>query len=516
LYRSCKSIKAEVERAASMCVEHLYPFRVGRINADGLGGDNRALADEYGVDSVPTFFLFHNPAHVDRSAADVLAQFEQGAEEEDEAWEARRRELFAHGPRAFPVLSTAESMLAGMAKMTDAEVRIMPVKQFGMNDSSFDVASWIFWRGTSDGKIPTTAVLYTPPFHTIIEANMKSGNASEVLAEAQAMRATFDRTATQLLQFSNLRFASVDSDDIMMDFELPPGKATLVIYTDHDEGRHLYTGPFVPASPKQEPEAAQAAVDALQRFILTVDIPLVTTVWHKSLQSSRKRVNLFSLFFVSGRQFEDQVTLARITQSLQGVASALEARGLIQRGNFTIAVADGEKYASWMKTFGLNPLLLPALALEDGQTGLFYRGPLGLAFESALAAEPNTTVFEPVQGAMEEWFARTGKSGEQSVSVDAATGSTSAASADEDAVYDSLKVPAAPEANAREHKPLHWASAPAPMLLDYYQRFFAGMLKSHGKADDRRPVTKAKPADKSKLKERAENGEEEDEAADSL
>lgn len=214
---------------------------------------------------------------------------------------------------------------AGADKLLGLEQHISPVKNF--DGPSHELAMWLFWRGQSDRSFHTTLMLFEPPNLT-----------GPAAAEAEELRAAFEGAAEDLLRFSNLRFASVSNVEAMADFELPTDRATVVVYKDHDEGRAIYTGPPVSME--------------IARFTLIHDVPLVTTnLWHRNLQQSRKRVTSLGLFFVTGKQFEDGPTLARVKASLKEVVLGLEAQGAVTRGDFTLAIVDGTKYKSWLQAY---------------------------------------------------------------------------------------------------------------------------------------------------------------------
>ena len=253
----------------------------------------------------------------------------------------------------FPALSTGEAVAAGLAKLVGADLDLAPARRFGAfadgvaavgagggaNVSALEVAEWLFWRGTSDGKLQTTVVLYDPPAGA-------GGGAGD------ALRAAFAAVSRDLLRMANLRFAHVgDAPDVLRDFELDAAAPTLVLYAEHDEGRHVYAGP---------PDAA-----ALRAWVLRHDTPLVTDVWHKTLHGMRARVRTFALFFVDEPQAEHFASMQRLKAGLRAAIAPLVADGTLRRGEFTLAVADGKKYRSWRAELGLpadGPL--PALGIE--------------------------------------------------------------------------------------------------------------------------------------------------------
>ena len=150
-------------------------------------------------------------------------------------------------------------------------------------------------------QMQTTSVLYTPP-----------GLVGAAATAAQELDEAFTAVSKELLRFSNLRFAQVTSLDVLETFGIPTDCATVVTYTDHDEGRAEYAG------------AATAA--ALQDFIIRRDVPLVTSIWHKNLQTFRKRVDTLALLFVSEAQHDDPATMARLKHKVLSVLTDFEAK----------------------------------------------------------------------------------------------------------------------------------------------------------------------------------------------
>ena len=147
----------------------------------------------------------------------------------------------------------------------------------------------------------TTSVLYTPP-----------GLTGAAAAAGAALDDAFTAASKELLRYSNLRFAQVSDPTVMEVFEVPTDRASIVVYTDHDEGRVEYSG------------AVDAA--ALRDFVVRRDVPLVTSIWHKNLQFFRKRVSALVLFFVTEAQHDDPATFTRLRHKLDDVLYGMEAK----------------------------------------------------------------------------------------------------------------------------------------------------------------------------------------------
>ncbi len=260
----------------------------------------------------------------------------------------------------FPVLATGEAYVAGLARMLDVPgaASISPAKDVPPGAPGADLATWLFWRGADGGKLATTLTLYDPP---------------EAPASA-ALVAAFDDAASELFKDPALRFLRVRSAAAMADFEMPlaPG---VVLYKDHDEGRVDYAGALTG--------------EAITAWLRREAVPLVTLVSHKNLQRARSAVDSFALLFIEEAQGDHHATLRLALDVAHTIVYALEAAGVIERGRFTLGVANGEKYASWLQQFDLSAARLPALAFENVATRK-TAGDAGdlFAFDDASGAAP--------------------------------------------------------------------------------------------------------------------------------
>lgn len=261
----------------------------------------RDLTERLGVETFPTFFLYR-----------------------------------AGVPEPFPTLATGEAYVAGLARMlglagADA---LSPAKDVAPGTRGADLASWLFWRGADTGRLPTTLALFSPPG----------------APAAPALVAAFDAASALLFKDPNIRFLRVRSDEAMADLEMDiaPGVA---VYKEHDEGRVDYAG--------------ELTGEAMAAWLKREAVPLVTLITHKTLQRYRSVVKRLALLFVEGPQAEHLPTLRKTLDAAHKAVYALEAAGVVERGAFTLGVADGEKYVAWREQFGLAGATLPVLALED-------------------------------------------------------------------------------------------------------------------------------------------------------
>lgn len=363
---TCKAIRSEYERAADLAAKFSLPVKLGRFDANKHG---RYARDTLGLNQMPTFYLFRHANVEPEEGHDVTP------ENFTAAAFVRRDD--------FPTFTTGEAYAAGLAAMLGLrELDIDPAKVFDLGTEAFEVASWLFWRGTGDGKIPTTVVLY----------HDKETPSPDAAADA-ALLAAFRAASRNLMRFSNLRFAVVHEPTVMDEFEVPRAGVHIRLYKEHDEGSTDYSPRAWPGYlADRDPDATGDLTVDLQRFILVQDVPLVTDIWHRTLQSWRRRVRHLALFFVKTAHAEDEATMTRLLDGLKSAVFDLEAEGLLQRGNFTIGVADGEKYAAWMTHFGLHKEIHPSIGMEDTLTKKEYALP---PIAHAVPPEPSPT---PVPG----------------------------------------------------------------------------------------------------------------------
>jgi len=243
------------------------------------------------------------------------------------------------------MLTVGEAYVAGLGKILELgeKADVLPAKAFS---DSQELASWLFWRGSNEGKISTSLVFFDPV----------PGSAN---VEDEKARRVFGAVSRELMKNPNLRFAVVRGDPAMADdFDAPTDRATIAIYKDHDEGRVTYSGVM--------------ETDNFISWVKKEMIPMVVVVTHKTLQRYRKNVKFLALFFISDAQADSKATVARVLKELSTVAYSLEARGIVERGNFTLGLANGEKYEAWLHYYGLDAENLPAIVIEKPATEDLY------------------------------------------------------------------------------------------------------------------------------------------------
>jgi thioredoxin 1 len=302
----CRAVAPELQRAAWLAHNLSLPVALGAVDVDR----NRDLAERFGVESYPTFLLFRDGA-----------------------------------PQPFPTLTVGEAYVAGLGRLLGlgAAADVLPAKAFGEAAGADEIASWLFWRGANEGRIATTLVLF--------DAAGEGGGGDD-----EATRAVFGIVARDLMRNPNLRFAVVSNPSAVLDFDADPARASIVIFKDHDEGRSVYAGATGPGG------AAE-----LGAWVQAQSVPLVAVITHKTLQRYRRNVKLLALFFITDAQADSRPTVARLLKGLGEVAMALERRGVVKRGDFTLGLVNGDKYVAWLHHYGLDNERLPALALERMQ-----------------------------------------------------------------------------------------------------------------------------------------------------
>jgi thiol-disulfide isomerase/thioredoxin len=444
---TCRMVSPEFRRAAELARELALPLALAAVDVDA----SRALTERFGVTTYPTFLLFRNGGGGG------------GAPQP---------------PEPFPMLSVGEAYVAGLGRMLElgAAADVLPAKEFGGAGAGAagadELASWLFWRGAHEGKIATTLVLFDPLASAGAGAGAAGGAPEDVAA-----RATFGAVARDLMRNPNLRFAVVRSALGFEDFEADAHRASIVLYKDHDEGRAVFEAPAAAAAAGAEGAAALAA------WVQAQNVPLAALVTHKTLQRYRKNVELLALFFVTDAQADSRATVARLLARLTAVAGGLAARGVVRRGNFTLGLANGGKYVSWLHHYGLDGDRLPALVLERPATGELYALSEGAgafaaagACDAAALAQHNAAAaaVDPERRAVElPGFCGLGGEAAAAVSVGADGSATEAAAA-------AAAPPAPAEQVASGAAALTWVSVPEAQAAAWLER---AVSEGHGRVE---------------------------------
>lgn len=322
---TCKLLEPEMGRAAGLIADAGLEVEMAKVNADA----DDELKTRFGIARTPTFLLFR-----------------RGQE----------------APERFPTYRSGEAIFSKLQLMLRPDVPASnPAKVFTQYSK---LVRWLFWRGTDYGRLESTAVAFFPSDE--VEGEGCGGAASEdgeqdagecgddadgrdVRAEA-ATRDAFGAVALNMLD--SARFAEVRSNRVLNLFKMPNNTATIALYTDHDEGKHVYEG-----------DMADSA--AIQAFLVSRLVPMVVPVTHENLDYYSRKTPLLVHVFVSEEEFEDSNKKERCLGQLTKHARHMWEHGHLKRGEFTYALTNGEKYHEWMTAFGIpRGTPLPAVAVN--------------------------------------------------------------------------------------------------------------------------------------------------------
>lgn len=318
----CKNISPEYAKATKIATDMGIPVKFGALDGSHDEEFTRALE----VQQLPTFLFYRN-----------------GAVE------------------GFPSLTTAETIVAALARMTDFEGAdsILPIKTYGPETQVHDFTRWLFWRGTPEGKLSTTLALFSPPVEscTAEEAEGECTASTEdkiaKVKKIQEINRVYAEAAKLIMVNPQIRMITVNNAEIIENYyedgeDLQEPR--LVLYKDHDEGKTIYTGEL-------EPEAIKA-------WAFKQLIPMVASITHKNLQLYRRNVEKLALIFLEESQLENFVLVRSLIERLRLIAYKLEEDGIVERGKFTIGITDGEKYQSWVQFLQLPTDVLPVIGGE--------------------------------------------------------------------------------------------------------------------------------------------------------
>ena len=221
----CKKLAPEVEQLASLVAEHGLDVAVAKGNAN----EDHILKERFDVQRTPKFIFFRNGV--------------------------------AH---AFKTFRSGEAMFSKvLATLQPDAPPFSPAKQFS---DPMKLTEWLFWRGTDGGRLEPAAVLFQP----VVEERT-----SDELVSA------FHEFA--IANVLKMRFAVVTGEDVLQLFRMDPDHATVALYTEHDEGKHVFVG---------QP-------NKLGAFLLARLVPLVVPVDHITLLKVSRSTPLLVHLFVS-------------------------------------------------------------------------------------------------------------------------------------------------------------------------------------------------------------------------
>ena len=199
-------------------------------------------------------------------------------------------------------------------------------------------------------------------FHVSLYPTLTAFVPSAVKAapESASTLTVVDDAASALV--GKLRFAVVESDEVIDAFKLPTDSVTLVLYKDFDEGREVYAG-------------ALTAAD-LTAWLSVRSRPIAQTVTPQNIRKLQATANAFILHaFVGERGVEDGGHRVALLNDLRTVGKALEAEGLAVRGSYALTLVNGEAQKSWKTPFHLLDTPMPSVGLVVPATNTFYTLP---------------------------------------------------------------------------------------------------------------------------------------------
>jgi protein disulfide-isomerase A1 len=297
----CRTFKAEYERCKGLAAASGLEVEFAMINAE----DEDELKQRFNLDFYPSFKLFRDGLLEDNTGGAPL---------------------------------TGEGVIAGLNQALGR-----PRSTFARSLSTVDEArSWLFNRGRPDLSMLTTVVGFFPPGVT-----------------DEAALATFEGAAESLS--GKLRFARMDSVDLITAFSMPLDRVSLVLYKDFDEGKEVYTGELTP--------------EDLQAWTYVRNRPLATVMNTHNIRQLQTEVPAVVHVFTNTRGAEEGRSKLAYLSALRAVGMDVEAEGLCARGQIIYTLVDGEKYPNWMEVFGLDPSELPAFAVANTKDSLFYSVP---------------------------------------------------------------------------------------------------------------------------------------------
>lgn len=315
----CKNISPEFAKAAKMATELNIPVKFGALDASHDEAFTRALE----VSELPAFLFYRN-----------------GAVE------------------LFPSLTLAETFVAALARITETEGadEILPIKAYGPETDPLEFTRWIFWRGTPEGKLSTTLVLFSPPVETCStkeEESECSSDTEDKIKKLQEYNRVYAEAAKLIMVNPQIRIVTVNNAEIIKNFYEDDEDVTepsIVLYKDHDEGKTVYGG--------------ELDAEAIKTWAFKQLVPMVATITHKNLQLYRRNVEKLALIYIDESMLENFVLVRNTIETLRLMAYKLEEDGVVERGKFTIGLTNGEKYQSWVQFMQLPTDVLPVMGGE--------------------------------------------------------------------------------------------------------------------------------------------------------
>jgi thiol-disulfide isomerase/thioredoxin len=232
---------------------------------------------------------------------------------------------------------TGEAVVAEVRRI----LKLSPVPHARELTTVEETTTWLFDRSRSDFSIQTTLVAFVPTVPT----------------DGASVMAAFDASAAELV--GKIRFAVVRSSEVLTTFNLATTSITLVLYKDFDEGREVYTGP--------------ATASNLTSWVLSRSKPIAQVINPHNIRRVQQSAKFILHVFVDERGVEDGSFRVLYLDALRTAGKALEANGLVTRGNYSLSIVNTDSQRSWLTPFHLKDAPLPSMGLMEVGTDKFYK-----------------------------------------------------------------------------------------------------------------------------------------------
>jgi protein disulfide-isomerase A1 len=208
---------------------------------------------------------------------------------------------------------------------------------------ALEAGQWLFDRARSDFSFLTTAVAFVPA-------------ALAGTPAAAAVLAALDGAGVQLL--GKVRTAVVRADALVTAYRMPSDAVSVALYKDFDEGKEVYSG--------------EVTADALAAWLRVRSEPIAVVADGYNVRRLQSKGAFLLHLFTNQRGVEDGPHRVVALNALRAAGKALEANGLLNRGEYVLTIVDAEKHASWLKPFYLDGGALPSMGLLKVSTNQFF------------------------------------------------------------------------------------------------------------------------------------------------
>jgi len=337
----------------------LSNVQFARVNAN----EERELVKRFGVNSAPYFMLISTG-------------------------------FMAHVPKqvSVPVMPTS----AGIVSQLRKELNLKPTTSVKTLTDSWTMEKlmpWVFWRGSNMGKLTTTILLFEPSMD-------KAPLGSEEREAFESASKLLDDVSIELAKdmvTRQIRFVRIPPrDDLRSVFKLEDdGSTVALLYREYPDTKI--------SVPLEASGSHEESVRDLAVWVRKQDTPQVAIVTHDDVHMYQQRENTDLVFvFVQEDAITDLRAAAKVQDELLDQVREMEAEGLANRGDVAVLLANGQKYDGWMKQFGLQPQVLPAV-------GLHMRSSPPLGAEESPAASAGSKTKTVKRGSADRFFGRVGE-----------------------------------------------------------------------------------------------------------